>query len=422
MVSQAEGETGAHDASKGSQDRVWPSLHPLIAIALFCALYLQRFGLQAPGGAFVSAGHVIVLLSCFALLMRRRVAIDLISLVLLSGFVAYALLVSVAAATWPLKATEIAPQSLFLLATLYAVLCFAPVRLDDTRDVLFVYNGHMLLFGILGIAQFALQFVGIRFFSFRGLVPEPLLIEHAYNVVIPLNYGSPYFKSNGVFFLEPSLFSQFSALALAIELVLFRRLAFVAVFAGAILVSYSGSGVLTLAAALTILSVMRPRYALLLLALLAAGAVALTVLSQIAPEVHAYYVRRALEFQDDGTSGYLRYVTPYLFLGEVWNGSKLFFGYGPGTAEKFQIGFDYNVNAFVKIAVEYGLIGAAVFFGFLFSATGRRGAGSFLMVLCFSWYFLGGGYHLTSCVVHVMAAFLVWSSWSPSNQATEVRL
>lgn len=421
MVAEADGESIGNPAPAARPAEARPSLSPLVATALFCALYLQRFGLQAPGGAFVSAGQAIVLVAGVALLATRRVALDLTNLALLAAFLAYALLVSAAAVTWPLNATEIAPQSLFLLATLYAVLCFAPVRLDDTRDVLFVYNRHMLLFGILGIAQFALQFVGIRFFSFRGLVPEPFLIEHAYNVVIPLDYGSPYFKSNGVFFLEPSLFSQFSALALAIELVLFRRPAFLAVFAGAILVSYSGSGVLTLAAALVILSILRPRYAILLVALGAAGAILLAVLSQVAPEVHEYYVRRALEFQDDGTSGYLRYVTPYLLLGEVWEGARLYFGYGPGTAEKFQIGFDYNVNAFVKIAVEYGLLGAALFFGFLFTAFCKRRAGAFLIVLCFSWYFLGGGYHLTSFVVHVMAVFLLWSSWTARADRGEVR-
>lgn len=401
--------------------RTRPLVSPLVALALFCALYLQRFGLQAPGGAFVTAGHALLPVACLVLLLMRRVVIDLTSLGLLACFLCFALLVSVQGAIWLPRSTEFGPQSLFLIATLYATLCFAPIRLDDRRDVLLVFNGHMAFLGALGVAQFSLQFIGLRFFSFRGLVPESLLIEHAYNVVIPLSYGSPYFKSNGVFFLEPSLFSQFSAVALAIEVVLFRRPAYVAVFVAAILVSYSGSGILTLAAALTILSLVQIRYAFLLFVAVAGGAVLLAVLSQIAPESYEYYLRRAIEFQNSGSSAYLRYITPYYLIDQTWHGLYVFFGYGSGTAEKFNLGFDYNVNALVKILVEYGLFGAVLFFGFLFAATGKQKAGAFLMVLCFSWYFLGGGYHLTSSVVHTIAAFMVWSSWTSRAGLVEGR-
>lgn len=398
------------------------SLHPLVAIALFSALYLQRFGLHTAGGAFVSAGHVIVLLACLVLILLRRAAVELTSLLLLSVFLAYALAVSAAAVVLPPSTlTEVGPQSLFLLVTLYAVLCVVPVPVEDTRRVLLAYNRHMLFFGILGVLQFALQFAGFRFFSFSGLVPDAFLIEFAYNVAIPLSYGSPYFKSNGVFFLEPSFFSQFVAIALAAEVLLFRRPFHVAVYGLAIVASYSGSGLLTLATALAILSLLRPRYAGLLLALLLALALGLGLLGLVAPDVYAYYIGRAVEVRSSGSSGYLRYVTPFLILGETMHGAALLFGYGPGAAEKFRVGYEYNVNAMAKILLDYGLFGALLFFGFLVSVFVRRRAGAFLIVLCLSWYFLGGGYQLTSCVVHTIAALLVWSAWDPVPGRREER-
>lgn len=435
MLSGVEGQSGTGGSAPARRDSVAPDatllaaparggsvglldLHPLIAIALVFSLYLQRFGIHTASGSFVSAGHVVVLGAALGLVVLRRASIDLANTMLLAAFTAFALALTAGVVSGPLAITEVSPQSLFLIVTLYAVLCVAPVPLGNTRDVLYVYNTHMMLMGVLGILQFLAQFAGVRFFTFRGIVPDSFLIEFAYNVVIPTSYLSPVFKSNGVFFLEPSLFSQFTALALAAEVLLFRRPAFILVYCLAIVASYSGSGLLTLATALVVLSVIRPRYTLFLFALAVAAALMLAVLSKVAPQVYDYYTTRALEFRTSGSSGYQRYVTPYMLLGAVAQGWGLVVGYGPGSAEKFRLlGFDYDINAMVKIVVEYGLIGAGLFFGFLFTAIGKRGSGSFLIVLCMSWYFLGGGYQLTSCVVHTIAALLVWSSWDAASVA-----
>ena len=429
MVSGGDERAGMGGAAPAPGDAAWPAgatrprsvglldLHPLIAVALVFSLYLQRFGVHTASGSFISAGHVAVLGAALGLVVLGRAALDLTNTLLLAAFTAFAVAAAAGIVTAPQTVTEVAPQSLFLIVTLYAVLCVAPVPLGNTRDVLYVYNTHMMVMGVLGILQFLLQFGGIRLFSFEGIVPDALLIEFAYHVVNPTSYGSPWFKSNGMFFLEPSLFSQFTAIALAAEVILFRRPTFVVVFCLAIIASYSGSGLLTLATALVILSVFRPRYALFLFALAVAAILALAVLSKVAPHVYDYYTTRALEFQTSGSSGYQRYVSPYLLLGAVAEGWNIIVGYGPGAAEKFRLGFAYDVNALVKIVVEYGLIGGVLFFGFLFIAISKRGGGSFLIVLCMSWYFLGGGYQLTSCVVHTIAAFLVWSSWDAASVA-----
>lgn len=400
------------------------SLHPLVATTIFTSLYLQRFGLLAPSGAFVSAGHLIVPAVGFGLLALGRVRVDLVNLGLLAAFLAYAFSLAAISAALPQVGVSVSPPSIVLLGSLYLIFCLAPVPVEDIGRVLLVYNRHMLVIGLLGILQFSVQFVGLPLFSFKGLVPASFLLEGPYNTVIPLEYASPWFKSNGVFFLEPSLFSQFTAIALAVEVLLFRRTAFIFVYCVAIVVSYSGSGLLTLVTALFIMSLLRPRFTLALVALVAVGGLALAVMSQVVPDLYAYYVGRAFEVRNTDSSSYERYVTPYILLDTVWHGWAVPFGYGPGAAEKFQTGFAYTVNVVVKFLIDYGFIGATLFFTFIGTALLRRRNGLFFIVLCVSWYFLGGGYHLTSCVVHMMAVFLIWSTWPsrfPTTHPAEAR-
>jgi len=419
MISDAP-DRGTVGESVGVSGSAAASVHPLVLVSLVFAIYLQRLGFHTSSGSFISAGQIAVLITCMALLAARRVVIDTTSLVLLSLFVTYALVVSGVSILVPSQVTRVAPQSLFLVVTLYAVLCFVPVSPDSTRSVFRFFNTQMIVVGLLGIAQFVLQFAGFAFFTFKGILPDAILIEHFYNVVIPLEYGSPYFKSNGMVFLEPSLFSQFITIALVAEVLLFRRIGFIAVYLAAIVVSYSGSGILTLVTTLVIMSLIRPRYMALLLLFAVAVGFFLLLASKVAPDVYEYYIRRALETRDSGSSGYLRYVTPFLLLDAAAHGPQILFGYGPGAAEKFELGYEFTVNALVKIVVDYGIFGALLFFGYLFNALGKHIGSAVFFVLCLSWYFVGGGYQLTSCVVHTMAVFLLWSAPDPGGVTREV--
>ena len=63
----------------------------------------------------------------------------------------------------------------------------------------------------------------------------------------PIEYGSEYYKSNGVFMLEPSHFSQILALGVIAELASRRRTTRLAILSLALLTTYSGTGPLLLA-------------------------------------------------------------------------------------------------------------------------------------------------------------------------------
>ena len=98
-----------------------------------------------------------------------------------------------------------------------------------------------------GVLQFAAQFVGLGLFSFEGIVPSSILFEKGYNLRIPITGSGPLLKSNGFFLVEPSIFSQFMAVALAIEVVSVKRVPLLCLFAAGFMLSFSGTGWLVLA-------------------------------------------------------------------------------------------------------------------------------------------------------------------------------
>ena len=65
-----------------------------------------------------------------------------------------------------------------------------------------------------------------------------------------MGYGSHEYRANGVFLLEPSFFSQVLAVGIVAELCTFGRLSRLALFGLALIVSYSGTGLIVLAVCL----------------------------------------------------------------------------------------------------------------------------------------------------------------------------
>ena len=93
-----------------------------------------------------------------------------------------------------------------------------------------------------------------------------------FNTVIPVQHGASLFKSNGFVFIEPSTFSQFLALAIVIELAVFHSMRRFALFALAYLVTYSGTGLIVLAATLPLfLGSVRVKHVLAVLAVAGAA-------------------------------------------------------------------------------------------------------------------------------------------------------
>jgi hypothetical protein len=214
-----------------------------------------------------------------------------------------------------------------------------------------------------GIIQFCLQFAGISLFSFTGIVPNALLFESGWNVVIPVGIGTLN-KSNGFFLLEPSIFSQAMAMGLIIEILTSRRLLFLFLFTTAVLLAFSGTGLLVLAAfALGGAAKLGKRGVVIAFASTTIVIIAGGLLVYLLPDVAHVFSGRLNEFNTPGTSGYARFRSPFLVLESAWSRDNLAWltGMGAGAGARLSIAIYYNTNIPIKITLEYGLPGLLIY-------------------------------------------------------------
>ena len=366
---------------------------------LFCCLVLQRFAIPA-GGLKISVATPLVLslaawgvASGTLVIERRRMA-------LYCGLCAVALFSVATQINLPLAmAPRMSLTSLYywLAITAFAVLRF---RHSVSETAFFrIVSLALAALAVAGLVQFVLQFAGISFFSFVGVVPDQLLIEEQYNVTIPIDRGLN--KSNGLFLVEPSVFSQFMALAFVIEALYFRRAAHFALFFTALLTSMSGTGWMVLGSYIVVLAISAGRRGLLGAILLAAGcALAFAALSVVLPDFADMMSGRIYEFTLPGTSGNERFVTPFMALRDLLNAAPWVSvtGVGPGASEKLMIPYVYQLNTPVKVLMEYGIFGLMFYLGLLTWGTRTKRQATLLaplMVLLL----LTGGYHQFSPIL-----------------------
>ncbi len=286
----------------------------------------------------------------------------------------------------------------WLAITAFAMLRF---RLPMGESTFFrMASRCLVVVAVAGLLQFALQFAGLSLFRFSGLVPGRFLIENQYNLVIPLGAGS-LLKSNGFFLVEPSVFSQFMAIGIVIEALYFRRAWHIALFFAGLLVSASGTGWLVLAAYLLVLAVSAGLGGMVSALLLAGGcALALAATGLVLPAVSDSLVSRMGELSLPGSSGYDRFVTPFLALQSVLHDAPwtFFTGIGPGASTDLSLPFFYVLNTPVKILLEYGVFGLLAYLGLLVTGTRTRSQTMLLAPLLVLLLFTGG-YHQFSPIL-----------------------
>ena len=188
----------------------------LVALA---TTVLQTIGFGTPPDAIIPLVLPVTLLATIAALAFAQPVFD-------SGRVwLYFLFVIASALSTTLFALNYSFKSLALYATLYLpmVVSFRVSEADYRRCMNFFSTLMLVMTGLL-FAQHLIQVsIGWRYWpNIDTLLPPPLLIPN-FNYVQPIVWGLNYMKPNAVFFLEVSFLSQFIALALGIELVLFRR-------------------------------------------------------------------------------------------------------------------------------------------------------------------------------------------------------
>lgn len=305
--------------------------------------------------------------------------------------------------------------SMVLLGTVHLAYAFSLPRGDNSSGrALDCFLALATFLALAGIGQYALQFVvDPRYvFPIENFVPGEFVIR-GFNMQAPIAYGVATYRANGLFFAEPSFFSQFMAVAMVAELLTRHRLLRVALYALALLVSHSGTGVLVLAACLPLILVTRRRWGLL-------GLMLLGVLLAAALGEHLdldKLIGRVGEFGSPRSSAYARFLSGFhLFDQYLWpHPLKALFGYGAGHFPDYAARQPFPVAEMTlfKMIFEYGLVGSAIYFSFIAYCLGRSRAPAILRLAVGLTLLLSGPF---VPFFHGLAlSLLVWTSDTDSG-------
>lgn len=281
----------------------------------------------------------------------------------------------------------------------------APGSAFDSDRALEFFRGLTYFVAVVGIAQAVVLKMGGHQLGFpiENYVPQEFLTQ-GYNNITPLKYGSATYKSNGVFMLEPSVFSQLTALGLVAELIGRARLLRLVVYTGAMVVAYSGTGILILAATLPVYVIMYRRWKLL-----APAACIVAVLVLLAEPLQlSTMMGRTGEFKSVGSSGFARFVGwRELFADRLWDTTAHgLFGRGAGSFFEQSVGYSAAEMSYSKIIFEFGVVGALLYFAFLFYCMLFSSAPLLMRIGLAACYFLNGAYSPT--VTGLVLSVLLW--------------
>ena len=277
-------------------------------------------------------------------------------------------------------------SSLMLFAALYApFMIHYETSAANYRRCMNLLISVMLGFVGVTLAQHLIQLA----LSWRAwpnlnlLLPQEWLVPE-YNYIQPIIYGSRFMKPNAVAFLEVSLLSQFIAVALAAELVLFRRPIRLIVLASGLLMTLAGTGALLLALTLPVLlGRMRMRNAVVMIAIL-------LVVCVVAFRLGWFDIvsSRMDEYKRNGSSANMRFILPLERMVEFLRDPRgLIAGIGAGQIEK---GRNFIWWPFTKVAIEYGLITAIIFYAWVIYCLFRRAPERAFAFVLLVWYSFEG--------------------------------
>lgn len=282
----------------------------------------------------------------------------------------------------------------------------------DVTGSLSFFRDLTATIALLGIVQFIVQFAGGLAIAFpiESYVPAAFRTQ-GFNNITPLYWGSSIHKANGIVMLEPSVFSQLCALGLIAELSGAARIPRLALFAGGLVVSYSGTGLLILAVSLPLFVVMHRRWDLLLHGLLLIGVVAL--LSE--PLNIGALLDRTSEFSSRGSSGFARFVAwRELFADRLWSSTfHALFGYGAGSFVAASAGYEAAEMAYSKIIFEFGIVGGLLYFSFVLYCLLSAPVSVILRIAVAVCYFMNGSY--SPSVTGIALTLLLWPARSPQR-------
>jgi len=358
-----------------------------VTLLLLSVTVFERFGVNFGSYSLNLAIPVMYGVLLFAA-FTGAIAVSIPRLVI------YLLCMATAVTSMFLNPDRSSSTSLMLLATIYLPFAFVvtPRSSVTPEAVLRIFLEIGFACALVGIAQFYLQFVFYRdwLFDYTGYIPTVLRGPSGFNTVIRVG---AHYKSNGFFFREPSGFSFIMALALVAEHLTARRWLRLACFALALLISYSGTGLLALA-----IGMMVPlnRRTLTRAVLLGLAALLLYFLLDGVLNL-SFTLGRVNEFGSERSSAYIRYVAPARLLhdtltSDLWSP---WFGHGPGTITRAAMTYEFHDPTWAKLLYEYGVLGFISFQVLLLAICRRSPAALSVRAILFAaWLVMGG--HLLS--------------------------
>jgi hypothetical protein len=344
------------EASANADARQDRAVRAWLVFALFASIFLQRFALPiGPDG--IGLNLLFTLVALAAIGVRGGLGVDPLRVALACAFLA---------CVWfslALNAGHASVPSAALVLLIYAPYALTLRRREGVFEACIgAFQAMVLVCAVAGIVQFLAQFVldPALLFTFHGFLPDPILLKGWGNVQ-PLQWGGSIYKANGFFLNEPSTFSQYLALGIIIEILFFGRLWRLVVLGVAVLLSYSGTGLILLVTMLPFALLHARAYkALFGLLVLGVVAIALGDLWQMQA-----LIGRVTEFGSGGSSATARYQAgAWLIAWYVlpWP-PDLLFGLGPGSfldTARLQ-SFEAHDGTLWKLVFEYGLVGSLAF-------------------------------------------------------------
>jgi hypothetical protein len=389
---------------------VHPLRFALLATPLVAATFLSKFAFPPFGALGIGVSLFLVLAALMLGSYADCVRIDARRLTL------FALMIGCLGLMQIFQPGAFSPTSLLLLVAVHLPYVFTVPHGNDGERIIKFFIQIVTVFALLGIAQYVLQFVvNVRYlFPIENFVPGTFIVQN-FNHQAAMAYGSHEYRANGVFLLEPSFFSQLLAVAIIAELGTLGRVSRLVVFGLALLVSYSGTGIIVLAICLPLAIVAQRRWGVL-----AVGLCALVVLIPLQEYLHAdRLISRVSEFGTIRSSAYSRFVGGfYLFDRFLWHDPwRTLFGYGAGSFTSYAARDDAGEMALFKIVFEFGLIGAVAYFGFLFGCLFYSPVPRLLTLAVGITYFLSGIY---VPFAHGLAlSLLLWNSGNAQGRGAQ---
>lgn len=325
----------------------WP-----VTFLLFSSIFLQRIAITV-GNNQIPLILVLTLLSLlFILLSNRESGMIVVRITL---FFSFLLLTTI----FMLNKEYSAFSYFYLIALYIPFLFYLSFRNEIKIKLIQRFLTFILVTSFIGIIQFVFQLIGGSFIDPFAYLSSSYT-QQGYLSTYQISYDSNIMKSNGIFYLEPSLFSQFLAIGIVIEISLFKRWWRIIIYLLALMVTFSGTGILLLiAATIPILFKLKLKNMLLFLIL---GLIIFGLFAS--SEFGQYTLSRTQEYKSPNSSFSTRFINPYKVSIDS-DPKDLLFGHGPGQADRTEFVYPVNFSVLPKLLYEYGLIPSILFVIFL---------------------------------------------------------